>query len=340
MMSGGFVDLVVDRDQLRRMLDELGLAEPDEPIEVRMLTGGVSSNIFRIDLRCGPVCVKQALPKLKVQKDWYAPIGRVLAEIDWLMLAQPIVPGHVPPILGADRARGAFVMPYLDGMRNWKSDLLAGRVDAAVGRAVADVLGRIHAATARDAALAGRFANDANFFALRLEPYLIESARVHPDLARELVALVHATQHHPWVLVHGDVSPKNVLIGDGATGEEGPMLLDAECAWYGDPAFDLAFLLNHVLLKAVHRPDAGGPLRALHDGIVEGYLSHVQWEDRDGFERRCARLLPGLLLARIDGKSPVEYLAEAPRAQVRRLARAMLQEPPHTLKEVRERCVI
>lgn len=337
-MSDRFVDLAADRDQLRRMLDELGLTEPGEPIEVRMLTGGVSSNIFRIDLRRGPVCVKQALPKLKVQKDWFAPTDRVLAEIDWLTLAQPIVAGHVPRILGADRARGAFVMPYLAGMRNWKSELLEGRVDAAVGRAVADVLGRIHAATARDDTLARRFANDANFFALRLEPYLIESARVHPDLARELVALVHATQHHPWVLVHGDVSPKNVLLGDAASGEAGPMLLDAECAWYGDPAFDLAFLLNHAVLKAAHRPDAAGPLRTLYDGIVEAYLPHVRWEERDEFECRCARLLPGLLLARIDGKSPVEYLGETPRSRIRQLARSMLHQPSRTLHEVGERC--
>jgi aminoglycoside phosphotransferase (APT) family kinase protein len=325
----GFVDLSQDRDALQRMLRELGLAGADEKPPVEMLTGGVSSSILRVDLARGPVCVKQALPKLKVAKDWFAPTGRVLAEIDWLSEAQRIVPGHVPGILGADRRRDAFVMEFLSGLRNWKSELLQGRIDIEVGAQLATVLGRIHAATALRPDMQDRFRNDANFYMLRLESYLVETARVHPDLARELIALVHVTQTTPRALVHGDVSPKNILLG-----AQGPVLLDAECAWYGDPAFDLAFLLNHMLLKSAFLPQHAPAFLALYECMVAQYLPLVAWEDVAPFEERCARLLPGLLLARVDGKSPVEYLTGPQRERVRAAARGMLGRPVASLADL------
>jgi aminoglycoside phosphotransferase (APT) family kinase protein len=105
------------------------------------------------------------------------------------------------------------------------------------------------------------------------------------------------------VLVHGDFSPKNLLIGPA-----GPVILDAECAWYGDPAFDLAFVLNHLLLKGVWRPQWRARYVTAFAALADAYLGHVRWEPRDAVEARTAALLPGLMLARIDGKSPVEYL--------------------------------
>jgi len=111
LSAPAFVDLAVDPERVRELLVAAGLiaaTAPTPPIEA--LTGGVSSNILRVELPSGPVCVKQALPKLKVAKDWEAPTSRVFAEIDWLGTAQRIVPGCVPRVLGADRERGAFVM--------------------------------------------------------------------------------------------------------------------------------------------------------------------------------------------------------------------------------------
>jgi 5-methylthioribose kinase len=327
-----FVDLLHDTAALQYMLQEMGLARAGEPVKPVPLTGGVSSNIFRVDLQRGPVCVKQALPKLKVEKEWFAPTTRVLAEIDYLTLAHTIVPAHIPRLLGADRRRGAFVMEFLAGMFNWKAELLAGHVDPAVGVQIAEVLARIHAATAHRPDLARRFANDANFFALRLDAYLVEAARQHGDLSTPLIGLVHTTQTTPLALVHGDVSPKNILLG-----LEGPLLLDAECAWYGDPAFDLAFLLNHMLLKAALSARDAEALHETYARIASTYLAEVSWEPAELFERRCARLLAGLLLARIDGKSPVEYLDDAARRSVRSAARGLIAEPAERLADVARR---
>ena len=182
----------------------------------------------------------------------------------------------------------------------------------------------------RDAVRA-RFSTDGIFHAIRLEPYLVATGRRHPDLAPALDALVARTAATKHTLVHGDVSPKNILVGP-----RGPIFLDAECAWYGDPAFDLAFCLNHLLLKCLWTPAATTGFLACFDALAAVYLDGVRWEPRAALERRAAHLLPGLLLARVDGKSPVEYLtAEADRDLVRRTARPLILAPTDTLSGVR-----
>jgi aminoglycoside phosphotransferase (APT) family kinase protein len=189
-------------------------------------------------------------------------------------------------------------------------------------------LARIHAATAGDAAVAAAFATDAGFHAIRLEPYLLATARRHPDLAPRLAGLAERTAATRAALVHGDVSPKNILVG-----ARGPVFLDAECAWYGDPAFDLAFCLNHLLLKCLWVPASAPKFLECFDVLVAAYLRGFS---PAGLEARAATLLPGLLLARVDGKSPVEYLnAEAQKARVRAAARTLLIDPVDTLGAVR-----
>ena len=134
------------------------------------------------------------------------------------------------------------------------------------------------------------------------------------------------------VLVHGDVSPKNILAGPN-----GPVILDAECAWFGEPAFDLAFCLNHLLLKCVWTPSAGAAFLACFDALSTSYLAGVDWEPRADTETRAAELLPALLLARIDGKSPVEYITMADEQEkVRRFARPFVASAPARLGEIRQ----
>ena len=126
--------------------------------------------------------------------------------------------------------------------------------------------------------------------------------------------------------------PKNILVGPA-----GPVLLDAECAWYGDPAFDLAFCLNHMLLKCLWVPTASEGFLSCFDSLVSSYLQACRWEEPSSLEARAASLLPGLLLARVDGKSPVEYVTdEAQKERVRRAAHPLLIDPPSRLRQVRE----
>ena len=319
--------------RLKKTLMRFGLMAAGEAPRLTPLPGGVSSDIWRVDLRQGPVCVKRALPKLKVAADWRAPVERNAYEAAWMEEVANIVPEAVPRLRGCDSEAGLLVMDFLDPdrFRPWKEDLRGGRAAPAVARAVGERLARIHAGTAGNGAVAARFASDAIFRAIRLEPYLETAARAHPDREAALLALVETTAATRRALVHGDVSPKNILVGP-----RGPVFLDAECAWYGDSAFDLAFCLNHLLLKCLWTPAAARRFLACFDALAEAHLVGVAWEPADSLEGRAARLLPGLLLARIDGKSPVEYVTDdRGKDRVRRVARALLADPVDRLAGVR-----
>ncbi len=320
--------------EFAQALRELGLAGPGAIVGTA-LTGGVSSDIWLIQTAQGPVCAKRALAKLRVAADWRAPIERNRYEARWMRVASEAHAGCAPRVLGQHPALGVLVMDYLPPARYslWKQRLRDGQADVATAREVGRVLGKIHSHSARRPELAAEFDTDTIFFDIRLEPYLLATARRHPDLAVRLEHLVDVTRSHRVALVHGDVSPKNILIG-----ADGPVFLDAECAWWGDPAFDIAFCLNHLLLKCLWTPAAAPAFLASFDALAEAYLQAVDWEPPGALEQRAAALLPGLFLARIDGKSPVEYVTEErQREQVRRVARELLAHPVASLRSVRDR---
>ena len=297
------------------------------------LTGGVSSDIWRIDLPDGAICVKRALGRLKVAADWRAPIGRNRYEAEWMRVAAAAVPGSVPRLLGQDEEAGALAMAYLppETYPLWKTQLRDGLADSSFAARVGQRVARVHAATSADSSIPNRFPTDEIFYDIRLAPYLLATAAKHPDRAAALHALVATTQANKRCLVHGDISPKNILAGPN-----GPVFLDAECAWWGDPAFDLAFCLNHLLLKCLWTPTATQGFLACYTALAAAYRAEITWEPPESLEARAARLLPGLLLARVDGKSPVEYITtEPPRAIVRRTARALLADPVDRLQDVR-----
>jgi len=315
--------------ELIRSLRQMALVSADQHVTLTPLPGGVSSDIFRADLPGRVICVKRALPRLKVAADWRVPVERNRWEVEWMRVAGGIVPGAVPEILGEDRESGAFAMSWLppDDYPVWKKLLAEGEADTRTAASVGDVLGRIHAGTADRDDVASRFPTDALFQAIRLDPYLVTAAKAHPDLARPLMALVATTGSTRRVLLHGDFSPKNILVG-----VEGPVFLDAECAWYGDPAFDLAFVLNHLLLKGVLRPDRRSDYLTMFAVLCAAYRTRVAWEPWPALEARTAALLPGLMLARVDGKSPVEYVTDAgDKNAIRAFARAHLKQPAPSL---------
>jgi aminoglycoside phosphotransferase (APT) family kinase protein len=323
---------VTQPDWLAPALRRMGLLAPGEAPRAAPLAGGVSSDIWRVDLGAGPACVKRALAKLKVAADWRAPVERNAYEVEWMRCAGAVAPQAVPRLLGHDAPSGCFAMAFLEPARYplWKAQLRDGRADAAVARAVGERLVLIHAATAGREAVRAAFATDRIFWPIRLEPYLLATAAKHPDLAPALRGLAEATAATKCALVHGDVSPKNILVGP-----DGPVFLDAECAWYGDPAFDLAFCLNHLLLKCLWTPAARDGFLACFAAMTDAYRHGVDWEDPDAMEARTARLLPGLFLARVDGKSPVEYVTEEhAKDRVRRVAAALLKAPARRLADV------
>jgi len=316
------------------VLRRAGILDIGEVPMMQPLSGGVSSDIWRVDVRGKAYCVKRALAKLKVTADWRAPVERNNFEAAYLAVVDSLAPGAVPRLVYADRGAAALVTRYLDPTAYplWKTDLMDGRIDLSVAKMVGDRLGRIHKRSANAPAIAERFRSDEIFHAIRLEPYLLATAEVQPMVASPLRGLARRTAGIRRVLVHGDVSPKNILVG-----RLGPVFLDAECAWYGDPAFDPAFVLNHLCLKALHRREDARLLGDAFMALGNAYLGHVDWEPRDELEARIASLLPALMLARIDGKSPVEYLnSSREKADVRSFSIQHLTEPPARLSALHE----
>lgn len=291
------------------------------PIVFEPLAGGVSCDVWKVQGLGGPLVVKRPLEQLRVAADWHAPVERSASEVRWLRLAREVDPGMVPEVLADFPQLNAFVLRFLPGCPVWKDELSAGRVDAAFAAAVGHRIAAVHARTAHDPAVQGQFPDDAMFRALRVDPFLLFVAERNAAVAAPLRRIAADLVASRVALVHGDVSPKNILVG-----AEGPVILDAECAVYGDPAFDLAFCTTHLLLKAVWLDRAD--LQQAAVAMVAAYAAGTSWEPPADLLLRAGQLTAALLLARIEGKSPAPYLtAPAHQQAVRRQACALLHAP-------------
>ena len=185
----------------------------------------------------------------------------------------------------------------------WKAQLLAGCVEPDFAAAVGRDLAIIHARSAADPDVREAFANDGTFEAIRIEPYLRATGRAHPELAPRFEALARTTLSTKRALVHGDVSPKNIL-----RGPLGPVFLDAECAWFGDPAFDLAFCLNHLLLKGARegadRTRYGAAFSALAQRLSRWSRLGERRRPRSARRRAAAGAVPRQDRRQVAGRIP------------------------------------
>ena len=284
-------------DAAQEMVDalrDLGLVRPGAVL-IHPLTGGVSSDVLMVFSGSDAIVVKRSIPKLRVKADWRAPVTRAASEVAWLRFVAGLDPRLVPAVLAEVPEKHLFVMPFLDPTTHpvWKGEMAAGRVDPAFAGQVGRDLARIHAAAAGRADLAQTFGDITGFMALRIDPFLLYTADRHPDVAARLRDLARGLETRKTTLVQGDISPKNILMGP-----EGPVFLDAECAVWGDGAFDLAFCLTHLLLKSIWLPDCWAALLESFELLSGAYLAAVVWEDAEALSVRAAALVGALLLAR------------------------------------------
>lgn len=298
---------------------------------VTPLTGGVSSDIYLVEDGEKKWVVKRALEKLKVQEDWFADTSRNRFESEYLRYVAAFLPKAVPRVVF--EGDGYFAMEYLgEGFDNWKQLMLDGRYEPDYAEQAGHTLGVIHQTSLGDREARKCFDSTANFHQLRSEPYLVATGSRHPDLTAMFETEVIRLESTRECLVHGDYSPKNILISESRL-----VVLDCEVAWYGDPAFDLAFLLTHLHLKALHRPAASSVLATMARKAVASYLTARELDDHDSTEllQRTCRLLLMILLARIDGKSPVEYISDpASKVWVRQFTSQALLKNTGTLIDV------
>jgi aminoglycoside phosphotransferase (APT) family kinase protein len=302
-----------------------------EAIHSRSLSGGVSNRTVLVQRASGESwVVKQALTKLRVAVDWFSDPQRIEREAAAMRrLRELSPPGTITRLIFEDRERHLLAMEAVpEPHQNWKELLLAGQVDMDRVGQFAELLATIHGqAWRRDAELAPEFADRRFFESLRLEPYYAFAAAQVPAAATFLNRLIAETRPVRDTLVHGDFSPKNILI-------EGPrmVLLDHEVVHWGDAAFDLGFSLAHLLSKAhylpVHR-DTLARAAGRHWQTYRQTLGEVPW--LDGLEGRAVRHTLGCLLARVAGRSPLEYLDPRQRDAQREAIVPLMQDLPSSI---------
>lgn len=326
-----------------------GRIAADEVAETRELSGGVSNVVLLVSLpgRGERFVLKQARGQLRVKEEWLCPVERIWREVDVLRACGELLPSakltpskppalfaaNVPDLLWEDRDNYCFAMAAAPARnRTWKELLLAGRtvLSQFVAFAAGRLLGTLHAGTWRSAAALARFEDRSFFDRLRLDPYYRFTASIHPDLAPQLARLVDSVWSHRLCLVHGDFSPKNLLVWPPQV-----MLIDFEVGHYGDPAFDLGFFLTHLVAKAIRAREKCRHYLLLVEIFWQEYRRQVSRvataAEMSGLRERMLLNLAGCLLARVDGKSPLEYLSSQERQVIRQLGREWLIAPPDSL---------
>ncbi len=314
-------------------LAEHGVVPAGAELEIEALGGGISNDVWRVRWSGGGdgIVVKQALPYLRVEEVWAYDVGRSAVEHRALSaIGRLLGPGHAPAVVWADDERHAFAMECAPpGGAPWKQRLLAGEIDMRDAYRAGDLLGRIHAASAADPDVAAEFADRATLIEGRIDPYHRFTAARHPDLAPAIEAEVERLLATRRALVLGDYAPKNLLAYPDRM-----LVLDVEVAHWGDPAFDVAFCLNHLCLKALHLPRHRALLvalaRALHGAYAEAAPGLAD-------EPAVVAELGVLMVARVDGKSPAEYLDERSQRLARTIGRSLVLDPPATVMRVLER---
>lgn len=309
----------VDPERLVARLVERGVIH-ERPVEVERLSGGVSADVYLVTAGTERVVAKLALAKLRVAQDWRASTRRVLREAEAMRYARTIRADNVPEILDVDDERLVLTMRAAPAdVANWKVELLSGRTGTSLPSALGAALADWHSASSADPTAHERFEDATNFVELRLSPFFDRIAAVHSDLADRVNSVVSRMHARTRCLVHGDFSPKNVV-----SDPDGFWVLDWETAHWGDPTFDVAFLVCHLVCKALHRPADANAYRADTDAFLESYFGRSSLEID---EADLVAQIGCLVLARVDGKSPVDYLDGAQQEAARSFGRDVLRGP-------------
>jgi aminoglycoside phosphotransferase (APT) family kinase protein len=323
--------------QVAQYLINVGVMPPSESARVERLAGGVSSAVFRAEWGTTAVVVKQALPQLQVSDEWLSRVERSATEARAAIVLERLLPvGSILAPIYVDEQRSLFVMPSASaGAETWKALLMRGELSTVTARKVGELLGQLHGRSRVEPGVAEEFADRQDFVALRVDPYLRVTAERRPHLAPAIERHTERMMSVGECLVHGDYSPKNLLVEPDRS--EAVTLLDHEVCHWGDPAFDLAFCLTHLHLKACTFPERRGEFLELAQVFWTAYGATAGPSDPSGLERDTVGLLGCLLAARVDGKSPAEYLTTHElRDRVRALAGSILLEEPVNLKSVRD----
>lgn len=282
------------------------------------LAWGVSNIVIRVDTPTLSFIVKQSREQLRTEIDWFSQLERIWREVDVLRVLEDLLPvGAIPRVLTEDRDNYLFTMEAVEAdHRVWKADLLTGVFDSSIAETLSKHLAAIHRGSTGNAELAERLGDQTVFDELRLDPFYRYVASTCERFSEPLTALIESAADRKDCLVLADFSPKNILLT-----RTGPVIVDFETGHFGDPGFDIGFFLSHLLLKTVMHHDrtaaAIAPAKRFWN-VYNGELSVTPvptWLAtglrNPTFERQSIEHLAACMLARVDGKSRVDYLKES-----------------------------
>jgi streptomycin 6-kinase len=325
-------------DALLEYLRSTGRIARNEAPAIKVLAGGVSNRTVLVTRASGEAWVlKQALAKLRVKVDWFSDPRRIEREALGIEYLSRVCPsGSIAPLIFRDDGNHLLAMAAVpQPHENWKTMLLRGDVRDEHVEQFAKLLACIHRSLiGRRVQLDPAFSDTSFFESLRLEPYYLYTAEQVPESASFIRSLVEQTRSRHITLVHGDYSPKNILVHNDKL-----ILLDHEVIHYGDPAFDVGFAMTHLLSKAHHLTAHREQFRHAAELFWETYASSlpkfpVVSPESIGIQHTLA-----CLLARVAGRSPLEYLGDAERARQGRVVLEMLQHPPGTMHDLIQKFV-
>jgi 5-methylthioribose kinase len=299
-----------------------GFVDPRAHPRFELLGGGISNTVVKVVVGDECMVVKQSLPELRVSDYWPFDRRRIFVEADCMVaLGEVLPPDTVPQVKFLDRENYVLGMTCAPaGGENWKGALLSGRADLETADMAGRLLAVLHAESSKRPDLLERFQDQAGLIQGRIDPYHRAVAGAHSELASVIDREVERILATRTALVHGDFSPKNII-----TYPDHLLVLDFEVAHYGDPAFDVAFCLTHLILKAAHRRLQSAEYIASALRFYRSYRSADGFAVGRSIEPAVVSELGCLLLARIDGKSRVEYINdEKTRTLVRAIAADLL----------------
>jgi 5-methylthioribose kinase len=307
------------------------IAQDEEP-KVTVLEGGVSNKTVLLGRETEAWVIKQALPKLRVKTEWLADPARIHREALGLRYLCQFMPNHVPQFMFEDVEHHILVMSAVPKPHeNWKKVLLSGDILQHHVKAFGELLGQLHRQAYERRKDFAEFFTDTTFFeSLRLEPYYLYTASQVPEAAAFLETLVEETQQQKTTLVHGDYSPKNILLY-----QDHMVLLDYEVIHWGDPAFDVGFGMTHLLSKAHYLEEQRSTFLNASWVFWKSYsrlVKELPWSR--GLEARAVRHTLACMLARVRGRSPLEYLDESHRQRQEEIVLRLMSQPPLTFNDL------
>ena len=293
---------LINKDTVVEYLISNKVIQKEDNPQVEVLTGGVSNVVLAITTTTQKLVLKQALAELAVSEKWEADQRRAIVEANAIKLFNKLTPTQVPKLIFLDPERFVLVLERVPvGSTVWKSDLLAGVINPDIGLKLGATLASWHNYGEKNVEVKVKFIEDSLFEQLRIDPFYRFVAAKNPQIEVSIRKLINEIEGDTTTIVHGDFSPKNIMVSTN----DDVYILDFEVTHVGNPVFDLAFLLAHLLCKFFRTDDR------LHAKLLSNTATSFV-KEYQGLRRispSLTRHAALIALARVEGKSPVNYLS-------------------------------